>query len=337
MAPRNDFNPVEYLVSRRFPAERALAHPPSLSSLRAYPGPSPEERRRILDEAAEYRKLLWEKSSEELSHLVQAERTKEFAAAAAKVEAEEQARFFNQAWANADFAHWCKASHWTIDEAVALSFGKAPELVSWEKIKPYLGLSPFAFQYQRKRDLCLRAVPWNQLFDPVLPGIFMAWAKRNEIEYPVELERRVAGHGHRIADWKSNYDEMKRMYDELMEMCDRIRERRQADLNELAETRAERDTLLRRVQEIEAALNSRPPEKELGGKERQTALKLIIGMAVRGYRFDPTSPRSPIPKEIASDLSLIGVPLDEDTVRKWLRNAAELIPSAFSDETSGRR
>jgi hypothetical protein len=36
--------------------------------------------------------------------------------------------------------------------------------------------------------------------------------------------------------------------------------------------------------------------------------------------------RSNAPKEIADDLARAGVPLDVDTVRKWLVAAAELLP-----------
>jgi hypothetical protein len=77
-----------------------------------------------------------------------------------RVEAErqEKERFFNQPRPRADIRHWSKAAHWTLDEAIALSFGKAPEVVKWEKIQPFLQISQFAFQYGRVRDLALRAL-----------------------------------------------------------------------------------------------------------------------------------------------------------------------------------
>ncbi|MEC5291601.1 hypothetical protein VSX64_23035 [Aurantimonas sp. C2-6-R+9] len=55
-------------------------------------------------------------------------------------------------------------------------------------------------------------------------------------------------------------------------------------------------------------------------------LKLVIGMAVKGYSYDPASGRSPTAKEIATDLALIGLPMDEDTVRKYLKESASLLP-----------
>ena len=199
--------------------------------------------------------------------------------------------------------------------------------MSWEKVQPFLQVSPFAFQYHRKRDLCLRAMHWEQLFDPVLPGIFLAWAKRNDIPYPEELEKRVAAHGHQISDWKSNFDKMKKMYDELKEAYTGVRSRWDADRAALSEVTRERDALAEETQRLRQAMVAKGENKDLGGKERQTAMKLIVGMAVHGYRFDPLSTRSAVFAEIASDLHLTGVPLDEDTVRKWVRNAAELLPS----------
>lgn len=67
-------------------------------------------------------------------------------------------------------------------------------------------------------------------------------------------------------------------------------------------------------------------EKALHTKERETLLKMIIGLAVDGYGFDPTAARSPVPKEISDALAARGIPLDVDTIRKWLREGAEFLP-----------
>jgi hypothetical protein len=73
-------------------------------------------------------------------------------------------------------------------------------------------------------------------------------------------------------------------------------------------------------------------EKPLLTRERETALKLIIGMAVHGLGYDPKAAKSPIPREVAEKLDTLGLSLDPDTVRKWLRDAAELLPKN-TDET----
>jgi hypothetical protein len=64
--------------------------------------------------------------------------------------------------------------------------------------------SSFVAQYARRRDLALRAKSWEQLFDPLLPGIFLAWAKRTDTPELIEaVERR----GVQVADWKAYTNE----------------------------------------------------------------------------------------------------------------------------------
>ena len=50
---------------------------------------------------------------------------------------------------------------------------------------------------------------------------------------------------------------------------------------------------------------------------------MILGMAVKGYADEPGATRSSTAKEIAADLTAIGIPLDEDTVRAKLQNATD--------------
>ena len=67
-------------------------------------------------------------------------------------------------------------------------------------------------------------------------------------------------------------------------------------------------------------------EKPLHTKERESLLKLVIGMAVIGYVYDPSATKSDKPQEIADDLANLGLDLDVDTVRKYLRQGCELMP-----------
>ena len=67
-------------------------------------------------------------------------------------------------------------------------------------------------------------------------------------------------------------------------------------------------------------------DESLGTRERDSLLKLVIGMAIAGYRYDPKSSRGPATTEIVNDLAKLGIPLDPDTVRKYLREARELLP-----------
>ena len=64
---------------------------------------------------------------------------------------------------------------------------------------------------------------------------------------------------------------------------------------------------------------------ELSTRERETLLKLVIGMAIEGYRYEPRAVRSKAPAEIAADLAKQGIAITDDTVRKWLKTAANTV------------
>lgn len=310
---------TEYLVLRKFPFARAIEFPPSLSSTR---GRNTEPSPQVREALAAYRTELASLPSEEITARYNAEKQREYQLLVQKAEQAEREHFFNQPRANADFEHWSKLAHWTLDEAVAVSFGKAPELVNWPTISKYLQLSPFAVQYSRRRELALRAAQWKQLYDPVLPGIFLAWAKGLEIEVPAALVEAVQKRGP-IRDWKSLYDELKTTHANREASWTALDEAK--DRTIVAKDRVVA-ALEERLRKLEAQQTTQPPEKQLGARERESLLKVVIGMAVGGYSYDPKAGRSDRPTEIAGDLERAGVPLDVDTVRKWLREAAELLP-----------
>ncbi len=66
-------------------------------------------------------------------------------------------------------------------------------------------------------------------------------------------------------------------------------------------------------------------EKPLGTTERNYLLKLVIGMAVTGYKYDPAAKKSTTTKEIADDLADLGIDIDPDTVRKYLKEGANTV------------
>jgi hypothetical protein len=88
-------------------------------------------------------------------------------------------------------------------------------------------------------------------------------------------------------------------------------------------------SLTSRIADLEAHLSKQKDDsidKPLGARERDSLLKLVIGLAIGGYGYDPKARRSENPAEIASDLAKLDLALDTDTIRKWLREAAELLP-----------
>jgi hypothetical protein len=326
-------DPIEFLVTRRFPSAWSLDMPTSLSR-EQHP---PVADIGVLRQSVEtYRLELSALAPEELTARYSEEHAKAVEESRLRREQEERSLVFHQPWANADFSHWSKAAHWTLDEAIALSFGKAPEHVTWKAVASLTVVSAFAGQYARRRDLALRAVQWEQLFDPVLPGIFLAWCERLKLPVPAELTAAVEECGVQVADWKKLYEEGRASWEKTYGELNRLLERSQADAKDshakwldLSERKSQLiSTLKERIAALESD-SSQPAEpvaeKSLGTRERDSLLKLVIGMAVGGYGYDPAAKRSDQPQVIADDLARQGIPLDVDTVRKWLREAAGLL------------
>ena len=86
--------------------------------------------------------------------------------------------------------------------------------------------------------------------------------------------------------------------------------------------------LERQLAEATAAARQAPQQsagKSLSTRERNTLLKLVAGMATAYHGHDPDAKRSGTASEIASDLARIGISIEADTVRKYLREAAETV------------
>lgn len=56
-----------------------------------------------------------------------------------------------------------------------------------------------------------------------------------------------------------------------------------------------------------------------------TLLKLVIGMAIIGYRYDPVAKKNTATKDIVNDLAALGIKIDDGTVLKYLKIAATTV------------
>ena len=108
-----------------------------------------------------YRQELLKKPKNEIENLWAKEKIKIESVQREKEQKEEQARFFNQPGAEADFDYWSKMAHCTLDESVALSFGKNPVVVNWNALKFLTAKSAFAGKYAQVRELVKRAKIWK--------------------------------------------------------------------------------------------------------------------------------------------------------------------------------
>lgn len=306
---------IDFLIRRRFPFYQL--HKGQLASLSlGSRGPTGIDRAELDRRTAEieaYQTALRQMPSDERTALYREEYEKYQKEQLALAEAKEKALFFNQPSAAADVDYWSKTAHWSLDEAIALSFGKEPEIVNWQTVGSYVHISAFAKAYAKRRDLAQRAIVWKQLFDPVLPSIFLGWAKRNEIAYPKQLEELLVARGNHIVDWKAEYDKLRAEATKLL----------QEKAEAIAEIQAELEGV-KGGHALALALAQSPIKKrksELSTRETQTAMKLIVGMACGYYGYDPNLPRNTAVAQIADDLLKFDLQLDEDTIRKWIQRA----------------
>ena len=190
----------------------------------------------------------------------------------------------------ADFVYWSKIPRWTLEEATALSFGKAPEFVNSDRVEVYQGQSSFADDYSKRRSPCFARRRPRSCRILVSPAEFIAWAEQTGVALPQEMVDAVRASAGRIEDRRS-----------------------------LA---AERDELREEVKRLKGEAVR---EKPLSTRERETLLKIILGMAIKGYVYNPAAGRSNTPKEIADDLATLGISVSDDTVRQKLKDAFDTV------------
>lgn len=130
-----------------------------------------------------------------------------------------------------------------------------------------------------------------------------------QIELKADLVGSVEELGLQIADWKSLY-----------ETASAALKAQEAATTSAMETVA--------LLQEELAKTRGAIAQSLGTRERESLLKLVIGMAKQGYSYDPAALRSDRVPEIVDDLERCGVAMSADTVRKYLRQGAELLPAA---------
>lgn len=343
-------DPIDYLVRRKFPdlygaMPKRYSEPPSRNLFASHSTstgkgiddsnfspfgllpsdlPALPEHQKLEEAADKYRDELSQKSAEEVRTLLQEEQRKEAAEKQAIAEEEERHRFFNLPSADADFDHYTKCARWTLDEGVALSFGKDPEQVHWKAIEPFVKVSPFARRYSKRRDLTQRAEIARQLCNPVSPEIFISWAKKLDIHLPDDLLRKAIDRGFSLKHWQDLYaqtvDQNKKQVAALLTEHKKIFGDAQKRILELE-------------QQVSAA--APPPvaiqcDRTLGARERDNLQLIAFLGAVRGYEYDPDK-RNSAARAIETDSEALGLRFTDDRIRAHLSAGAQLVPLNWRD------
>lgn len=79
--------------------------------------------------------------------------------------------------------------------------------------------------------------------------------------------------------------------------------------------------------ESDKSKDSKPQSStDLGTRERETALKIIAGLLVQGFKSAEISKPYGVAREIKQALQSSGLDLSDDTIAKWIKDAAALLP-----------
>ena len=204
----------------------------------------------------------------------------------------EHERFIEEAFGTAQFQHWASLPHWTVEETVQLTLGLEPGYALRDG-SDYHRNPDMALALARRRIVVARSVQAGTLPDPITPSALVDWAKLWSVDvHPDLIAAVIAVKAHRTA----------------IEVIPPVPSSEKEGAEPVEET---------------------PP---LASRERQTYQRILIGMAVRGYCYDPSSSRSEKPKEIASDIRSLDLEMSDETVRKKLRVSAELLSVAVRNE-----
>lgn len=260
-------SPIEYLIERKYPR---------LTLYDVYSGEEnkPHDRTREIEK---YRQLLRKMPPAELKKLYEAEQEQARQEGELTPDMVESLFHFNQA-DEIDFSYWCKLPLWTIEEAVALSFGKNPEKVNWDSIKEHKKHSRFVANYEQVRQLALRTrMSGEQLTDPLPPLQFIDWAETHEISFPEEIEKKVK-------TWQN---------------------------------KKKKDAKAKKIKNFEGS--------PINPKVLESLSKMLLGMAMDKYGYDPRAARTSTSALISENLKKKGICIDADTIRTRLKEATDIV------------
>lgn len=294
---QREFDPIEYLVNKKYPwGYKTQEVIKAKKASGAHSKFSIEESNKSLQPIEEYRKQLIDlknNHSQEFELLLETEKSKDREEARLKFEREEKGRFYNQPSANMNINYWGKLDYWSLDESVALSFGKNPKYVNWKKIEPLLPHNVFAQKYEQLREMCLRARDGGILYDKMYPQTFVQWIKQKNISFPDELEKLVLESQIKSIDWKKEYKKLEEIYEK-----NKITSEQEISLlqNKIKAQETEILGLQQQLSQISEANNN--SNNIISSNESQTkrklnnVLKILYYLIKKRLAYDPLNPRA---------------------------------------------
>ncbi len=248
----------------------------------------------------------------------------------------------------ADANRWAARVYWTPDEIAALSLGKCPWSLNRGTVAGFVS-NWFSVEFCHRWDILCRAVHMGCLPERCPPNRAIEWLNEAGIPCDEALIQEV-NKRHPIVDWMHAYHQSRASYErnqaEMRDIVERYRQahaeaynaaatlaRQCGDHWELIEQLLEREhELAARVFELQTRCSASDDDSaaendnsrdEIAPKKQTSLDWMIAGLAIEGYGYDPASPRSPIPRDIESDIAKVGGSLGAETISKHIRDACK--------------
>ena len=201
------------------------------------------------------------------------------------------------------YRYFARLETWHREEAAALLLKLDPRIALAPDSITHMRPVDYWPQYRDLLEMITRAkiaLPDNR---PLRPGLIISWSRTVGLNPPQELVAAI-------------------------EATDSTEISDSTDFSEMGNT-----------------TDIQPPPRAAGVQEnaplhhktKASLLKLVAGMAIRGYAYNPTQRQNAAISEIESDLRLLNIPLSDDTIRRWIAEACELIDWETVDEDAKPR
>ena len=158
----------------------------------------------------------------------------------------------------------------------------------------------------------------------ITPANLAAWCSAKNLAYPLPGRVALPGTDAGLREALTNCERERAQWKSKAESLEEVGDQRKALQSEIGRVR---DELRVRTEEVASLAAERDLLKSeaLAGKARSTALKIIGGLAMKGYAMDIHAERLNGIVDMVKDLEGVGAGVTEKTLRDWLKEAACVI------------
>lgn len=255
--------------------------------------------------------------------------------------AREAILFFNKPGAFVDIVHWSKRLIWTIEETVALSLRRDPDRVNVATLHHDANASSdtaFAREFVARMRIAASFVTAGELQLEGTPNEMLEWLSRADLSYPEQLIHAVERMGHRVRNWKAEFEnlcseldqkeiellECRRVNDAWRERCVGLIRENEESVRSLSDQLALKSSEVERLQNaLQEALDSQQSTKGVDVRRHNSALAALYGVVCEKYHYDTGKDlgKSAI-ANIHGTLARQGIELSEKTIRSLLTDSS---------------